>query len=106
MRLTIEEVREIAADAYHNAGYNITDYVGYYTIWSDGDGNDDYAVAINKEHADEYTKVPHYAIYVSPPVDEEGWWEGTDTLTIEDLSVTLMQIMINIDINRYVKEVN
>ena len=96
MRITKEQALDIANDAMENAGYHITQYVGYYVIWEDdNDSENNYVVAINKE-ADENGK-DTFAIYVSPPSDE-GWWEYTENFDVEDLADELMRIAIDIEI--------
>lgn len=97
MRITKEKALDIANDAMENAGYPITQYVGYYVIWEDdNDSENNYAVAINKE-ADENGEDRHFAIYVSLPTDE-GWWEYTGNLDVSELADELMRIAINIEI--------
>ena len=98
MRITKEQANEIANAAMEEAGYDITQYAGYYEIWrDDNDDNVNYAVAINKE-ADENGEDRHFAIYVSMPPTEEGYWEYTDNLDVNELSEELMRIAINIEI--------
>lgn len=97
MRITKEQALDIANDAMENAGYHITQYVGYYVIWEDdNDSENNYAVAINKE-ADENGEDRHFAIYVSLPTDE-SWWEYTENLDVGELADELMRIAINIEI--------
>lgn len=101
MRITLEQAREIAQDAMDNAGYNILQYAGYYTIWSSEEGDDvNYAVAINKEKFDEGNGNinEYFAAYYSIYPDGEGWWEYTSELDVDELTEMLMQAAINIEI--------
>ena len=94
MKLTKEKARWIARDAYDECvSYSITDYVGYYTIWSNDEC--DYSVAINKE-CDDNGNDQHYAINISCST-EETWWEYTNTLDVDELVDMLMQIVSDID---------
>lgn len=97
MRITKEQALDIANDAMENAGYDITQYVGYYVIWEDdNDSENNYAVAINKE-ANENGEDKHFGIFVSLPTDE-SWWEYTENLDVDELADELMRIAVNIEI--------
>ena len=97
-KINREQAHEIALDAMENAGYDITDYSGYWNVWSyyDTDDDVDYAVAINKEQ-DENGNDKHFAIYVSISTDE-GFWEYTDNLDVVELTEELLRIVQNIEI--------
>ena len=97
MRITKWEARDIAKVAKREAGYDITQYAGYYTIWKDdNDRFVDYAVAINKEQ-DENGNDQHFAIYVSHSYKEADFWEYTDTDDVEELAMKLIEIADNIE---------
>lgn len=96
MRITRDQALDIAKSAKENAGYGIQQYDGYFVIWQDErDSENNYAVAINKEHEDE--KHSYFAIYVSAP-DEENYWEYTNSDSVDELTEELMRIAINIEI--------
>ena len=98
MRITKEQANDISNAAMVEAGFNITQYAGYYEIWRDDeDENVNYAVAINKEQ-DDNGNDKHFAIYVSAPLTEEGWWEYTDELNVNELSDELMRIAMDIEL--------
>lgn len=104
MRITKEQANEIANAAMEDAGYDITQYAGYYEIWRDDDDiNINYAVAINKE-ADENGNDQHFVIYVSMPPTEYGYWEYTNNLDVDELSEKLMKIAISIEIEEAKQE--
>lgn len=94
MILTKAKAMEIAQDAMENAGYDITQYVGYYEIWSDDeDPENNWAVAVNKEDNDGH----YFAVYMSSPYDE-GLWEFTSNLDVNELADLLMKLAENCDI--------
>lgn len=98
MRLDKNRALQIAKVAMTIAGEDITDYAGYYCIWQDDDDPEiNYAVAINKDRMDS-REARCFVIYVSGPPTEEGWWEYTEHLDVEELAETLMRIAMNIEI--------
>lgn len=87
--LTKEEAADIAQEAYEYAGYDITNYVGYYQIAVDADNEaNNIVIAINKDSSNPQHC---YAIYVNPAVDE-GYFEYTETLDKQELAEKLMTI--------------
>ena len=94
MMITREQAMEIAQDAMENAGYDITEYAGYYPIWRDDeDPENNWAVAINKEMFDGDS---YFAVYTSSNYDE-GCWDYTDNLDINELVDVLMRFVEGIE---------
>ena len=88
--ITKEEALEIAEEAEADAGYDITDYVGYYTIAEDEDADDNVDIAINKDR-DEKTHTEYYAIYISPLNYFYGEWVYTQTLDVNELAEKILE---------------
>lgn len=96
MRITKSEALKIAQEAKEKAGYDIQQYIGYFTIWEDeSDPENNFAVAINKEKEDK--DHDYFAIYVSSPGDE-NYWEYTDDDSIEGLADELCRLAVSIEI--------
>lgn len=95
--ISYKEAREIAEIAYEEAGYDITDFVGYYVIWAVNDSELDRecAIAINKT---EDNGKEFYSIYVSDsdPEDEYSNWHSTNSLDTDELAEKIVEIACDI----------
>ena len=95
-----KEARRIATEAYKYAGDDVLHYAGWYGIWCDDENDMDYCVAINKDKPYHDDERQQYMIYISPSGtgNDYGWWDGTDTLGIDELANKLLEIAKAIDV--------
>ena len=90
--ITKSEADEIAREAYASAGYCEEDKVGYFSLISDQEDNEDYSelmVAIYKATG---TPNDYFIIIVEPFSEDEPHLEHTQTLNVCELSDKLMEI--------------
>ena len=86
------EADEIAREAYASAGYCKEDQVGYFSLVSDQEDNEDYSEVMVAIYKATGTPDDYFVISVEPFSEDEVHFEYTQTLNVCELSDKLMEI--------------